>query len=188
MRKYILANFFPEDEHLSLNEIISRRRLADLETASGAAVALQNAAESIAMATVPLDSPERIPRAMLIESGSEALQENFPIVDSQASINMAVWSGVPVNLNHLYKPFLTSIKAESGDELRALRDIAFVQQELNQLHKTCESLRDQQTVLQEKLASPDITVKDHRNAQACKLIFTYFGRSLQIQNCSNFKI
>lgn len=157
---------------------MSRRRLADLETASGAAVALQSAAESIAMATVPLDSPKLIPKAMLIETGMEALQENFPIVDSQASVNMAAWSGVPVNLNHLYKPFLSSIKADSGDELRALRDIAFVQQELSQLHETCASLRNQQTLLQEKLASPNITVKDQRTAQACKLNFTYFGCSL----------
>lgn len=156
---------------------MSRRRLEDLETASGAAVALQSAAESIALATVPLDSPECIPAAMLIETGIEASQDNFPIIDSQASINMAVWSGVPVNLNHLYKPFLTSIKAESGDELRALRDIAFVQQELSHLHNTCNSLRDQQTLLQEKLASPDITVKEQRTTQTCKLHFGYFGCS-----------
>ena len=157
---------------------MTRRRLADLETASGAAVALQSAAESIVMATVPLDSPERLPAAMLIETGKEASQHNFPIVDSQASINMAAWSGVPVNLNHLYKPFLTSIKAESGDELRALRDIAFVQQELSQLHNTCASLREQQTLLQEKLAAANITVRDRRNAQTCKLRFGYFGCSL----------
>lgn len=152
---------------------MTRRRLADLETASGAA--LQSAAESIAMATVPLDSPECIPAAMLVETGMEPFQDNFPIIDSQASINMAAWSGVPVNLNHLYKPFLTSIKAESGDELRALRDIAFVQQELSQLHKTCASLREQQTLLQEKLAAADITVRDRKNAQTCKLRFGYFG-------------
>lgn len=95
------------------------------------------------------------------------------MVDSKASTNKAAWCGVAVELNFLYKPFLTSILAESEDELKALRDISFVQQELHKLHLKCSTLSRRIEFLKGEAMAKDISDEDQLKSKKCKHKFLH---------------
>lgn len=174
----LICLFFSDNGNLEMTDILDSR---PTEATKNANANLQRAAASIAQATAPLDSSQPCPTNDLIELelGSEPSASNLPIEDTEASFKMAAWAGVPVQLNALYQPFVTSIVAESRDELKALRDIAFVQDELHRTQNKVATYLRRQVFLQGEVSATEINQEDKTQSQKSKLLRSQFCISLQ---------
>lgn len=142
---------------------ISQSRSASLQRAA-------TSAASIAMTSFPTSSTFSPPLDKLIEleTGIEAAKADYPKVDSKASCKMAAWAGVPVELKPFYRPFLASVVAESKDELKALRDIAYVQEQLHRAHLKHSTWQRKEAFLKSEVAAVQICPEDKTESEKCK--------------------
>jgi len=92
----------------------------------------------------------------------------YPVEDAQATINVSAWMGVPVQLIAIYKPFEASVTAMSEDELKALRDLAYVQADLDRAHKKIATYQRKETFLQNEVNERDILPEDKAETEKCK--------------------
>lgn len=112
----------------------------------------------------------RRPEARSAERAQEATNAAFPVVDDQASQTVAAWTGASVALNRFYKPFLDSILAQTEDELKALRDVEFVQKELDRAHLKKDAYVRRLKYLEEELQMKMLP-EDMHQVKKCKKNF-----------------
>lgn len=151
----------------------SRLRNSNSSVQTGPAVSLSTTEiaavqHPLAPPQVPTEEPLIDLSLSRIEIASEASDATFPRVDPESSIKQAIWVGLPVPLKSIYKPFLPIITAESEDELRALRDIAFVQDELHNAHLKIATWQRKRDFLSQEIASIEITEDDKEQSNKCE--------------------
>lgn len=112
-----------------------------------------------------------------IEAGIEAQASSFPFVDTEAAINVAIWSGVPVKLNSFYKPFRDSLLAQSEDELLAIRDIAYVQDHLQRAHSKLDTLHRGDEFLTEE-AGLECNIRKKQAIKGKQIVKMYYNNTL----------
>jgi hypothetical protein len=165
--------FFLESDNVEMIDIVGTAA-----NTKGSA-SLQRAAASIASVSASVDSANNSPLAELIDIETDANAANYPVEDSDAQFNVAAWAGVPVQLKSHYQPFVSSLVAESRDELKALRDIAFVQEDLHRAHTKLSTLQRREVFLKAEVSAEAITPEDRVQSQKSKSILHFLTISSQ---------
>jgi hypothetical protein len=86
----------------------------------------------------------------------------------QGSVNRACAALEPVTLRAIYKPFKTSLLAESEDELFALKDLRFVQDHLHFSFTTTDTWKARIEMYITELSSASATKDDQIRIKDCE--------------------